>query len=54
MYHYDFQVPDFMKIELVNLLDIYGHEDDHPMLATVLMEAAMEAVDRVSHVCVFD
>ena len=32
------------------MLEVEGGDDVHPMLATVFMDAAMEAIDTGSHV----
>ena len=45
-----FKVPDQFKIELVRVLEVSGGDDVHPMLTTVFMDAAIEAIDKGSHV----
>ena len=46
-----FQIPDRLKIELVHTLAVGGGEE-HPILTSVFMDAAMEAIDIGSHVSV--
>lgn len=47
------QVPGIYKLGLIRVLESGGKEDVHPMLSSVFMDAAMEAIDRMTDVCSF-
>ena len=42
------QVPLKCRVQLVSVLDSDGGDDVHPVLSSILMDAAMEAIDMMS------